>query len=140
MRKIRKSHLVAGVLATFALFTSGCSQESGDSAQWELNNPSEVTAQSTTLSVAVSRLACASGETGKVLTPIIKYDETQILIRTDVQPLAGDAYTCPSNDIVPLTIELSEPVGERDLVDASCLDPEASTTSMCTDAGVRRSH
>ena len=140
MLGIKKTHLVIGLLVSFTLFTSGCSQksgDSGDSAQWELTNSAEVNAQSTTLTVGVSRLGCAGGETGKVLAPTIKYDATQILIRTDVEALTGDAYSCPSNDVVPLTIELSEPVGKRELVDASCLEAEAASTSMCTDGGVR---
>lgn len=140
MFRLRRTHLVVGTATSLVFLLAGCTQESGESgesAQWELTSASEVTAQSTTLSVGVSRLACASGETGKVLAPSITYDETQILIRIDVEPLTGDAYNCPSNDIVPLTVELSEPVGKRNLVDASCLDPEASSTAMCTNGGVR---
>lgn len=105
---------------------------------WMLSNPDDVNAQSTSLELGVVRLECAGGETGIVLDPQVFYEEGRILIRTDVAPLPpAEGYDCQGNDTVPLTVQLTEPVGERELVDAACLDGEAVGTSHCDDQGVR---
>lgn len=98
----------------------------------------EISADTTTIHIGVSRLGCAGGETGTVLQPEVMYEHDSIVIRTSVVSLPADgAYTCPGNDFVPITIRLSEPVGSRPLIDAACLDGPAATTAWCVDDGVR---
>jgi hypothetical protein len=104
---------------------------------WELADPSSVTSESTTLDLGVTRLECASGVTGDVLEPQVTYEDDRILIRTDVAPLGLEAADCQGNDVVPIVIELAEPVGDRDLVDAACSDDRAAATVFCEDDGVR---
>ncbi|WP_168627587.1 hypothetical protein [Cryobacterium sp. BB307] len=104
---------------------------------WELSNVDEISAESTTLHLGVVRLECSGGKTGTVLDPEVTNEKDRIVIRTDVEPLQEGAYTCLGNDTVPLTVELSEPVGQRELVDAACLQGRAVTTTFCTDHGVR---
>ncbi|MHA7141791.1 hypothetical protein ACX80T_09680 [Arthrobacter sp. Sr33] len=75
--------------------------------------------------------------TGPVLEPKVRYEEDQIVIRTDVEALPEAGYDCPGNDMVSLTVDLAEPVGARKLVDGGCLAGEAATTPFCENDGVR---
>ena len=109
----------------------------GDIGTWELLNSTEVTSFSITLQLGVTRLECASGVTGTVLDPRVQVEQERIVIRTDVEPLPPGGYTCQGNDAVPVTVELNEPIGKRELVDAACLGGRAVNTAPCTDNGVR---
>jgi hypothetical protein len=109
----------------------------GSTGVWELLDAAEVGPDSTALRLGVTRLECASGETGTVLEPDVQFERGRIVIRTDVEPLTGGAYECQGNNTVPVDVELSEPVGNRDLVDAACLGGEAVTTAFCADGPVR---
>ncbi|MFN0026835.1 MAG: hypothetical protein ACKV2O_06565 [Acidimicrobiales bacterium] len=87
---------------------------------WELEPSFPAPApQSTTLHVLVHEQDCASGRpaTGRVREPAITYgaDRVDIAITTDRAPGGQD---CPSNPATPLIIELSEPLGDRELFDA----------------------
>ena len=128
-----------GIALICAVLLTGCASAPQQPAVglWELSSVDEVGVQTTTLQLGVVRLECSGGETGAVLEPDVTYQKDQILIRTDVEPLRGDAYDCRGNDTVPLTVQLSEPVGQRELVDASCLEGEAVNTTFCEDRGVR---
>lgn len=104
----------------------------GDPATWQLLV--DVTAQSTDLEIEVTRLGCASGATGEVLEPKVNYEEQRIVIEVDVAPYDADAADCQENDAVPISVDLDEPVGERDLIDGACLDGEAMATTYCETA------
>jgi hypothetical protein len=43
---------------------------SGDHASWSLADPAAVAADSTSIAIRVTRLACSGGRTGTVLTPV----------------------------------------------------------------------
>lgn len=150
--------LVAAVLACMSLTISGCgtagsepaetgqqqvksgtpTPESGDTGSWELVSPAEVTPESTTLRIGVTRNDCASGITGKVLEPQVQVETTRIVIRAVVETQKPGNYTCQSNNKVPVTVELANPIGTRELFDAACLDSHLLTTSTCAyDQGVR---
>jgi hypothetical protein len=104
---------------------------------WELSDIEAVDATTERLDVEVTRLECSGGVTGEVLEPVVTLEADRILIRTDVAPLPEGNYDCQGNDRVPVTIELGEPVGDRELVDAACLEETASSTGFCQDDGVR---
>ena len=72
-----------------------------------------------------------------MLTPKITVEAGRITIQTDVAPLLEGGYTCQGNDFVPITVELRERVGDRELFDAVCLDSVRLTYSYCMDGGVR---
>ena len=141
---------LVGALACSAIILSGCDasapdvgdtgssgSEVGDIGTWELLNSTEVTSDSTSLRLGVTRLDCASGITGTLLEPRVLVEQDRIVIRTDVEPLSPGGYDCQGNDIVPVTVELNEPIGKRELVDAACLGGRAVNTAPCTDNGVR---
>lgn len=134
---------------TALLFLAGCQStspgsevtappgEPGDVATWELVG--SVTPDSTSFTAGVTRLGCAGGKTGTVLAPQVSYEDARIIVTIDVEALPDDmAYTCQTNDTVEVTVTLTEPVGERVLVDGACLESEAGGTSYCDDpTGVR---
>jgi hypothetical protein len=72
--------------------------------------------------------------TGKVLEPEVSYEHDRILIETDVEPLRADSATCQANDYVRVRLELSEPIGDRQLVDVSCVNGDADNTSFCIES------
>lgn len=106
----------------------------GDVATWSLAPDELLDPKTTFLVVEVSRLGCASGITGTVLDPQIQHDETQVLLRTDVEQIGPGAHDCQGNDAVPVEIHLGQPLGVRELVDAACLQGEAVGTAACTEA------
>ncbi|MGJ0203181.1 hypothetical protein NHL51_03330 [Leucobacter sp. gxy201] len=70
------------------------------------------------------------------------YETGRILIRAVVEPLASGSdrtlYTCQGSPAVPATVELADPLGDRELVDETCLAPENQDTAFCIeDGGVR---
>lgn len=108
----------------------------GTTATWSLISD-DVTAESTTFDIGVMRVECAGGETGTVLDPVIDYEDDRILIEARVETLADGAYNCLGNSVVPLTIELDEPIGERSLVDGVCHVPGGGIGGDCEGDGVR---
>lgn len=108
----------------------------GDPATWTLAEPDAVSASSTTLTLNVTRLACSGGKTGDVLKPTFSTSDTQIIIRANVKPRAGLA-ACPGNDSVPIVLTLDEPVGDRVILDAACLEGDAVRTAFCAKGAAR---
>ena len=88
----------------------------------------------------MSRLGCANGVTGEVLPPDVQVLDDRVVVTFEVAALGPGDATCPGNDLVPYTVELGEPIGDRMLIDGACLDGgPAATTSWCIDdEGVRR--
>ncbi|WP_127475890.1 hypothetical protein [Microbacterium sulfonylureivorans] len=127
----------AGPSSSVSPSASPRAQEHGDTATWQLLAPDEIEATTTTLAIAVTRLGCASGETGEVLAPRVTFEVGQIVIQVDVEPLGDGMYECPGNDAVMVEVELEDPVAGRALVDGACLEGEAATTAACADGPVR---
>ncbi|MGH3654385.1 hypothetical protein [Glutamicibacter sp.] len=127
----------AGLLLASAL--AGCAAQVPDevNAQWTLLDPAGVNASSTSLELGVMRLACSSGVTGDVAATQVEVSNDQITIGIVVEPLEGDAHTCQGNETAPYTLELQEPVGDRSLIDASCLEGAGQKADSCSDGGIR---
>ena len=72
----------------------------------------------TTVDVLVSELGCASGrEMGDALRgPQVIETDDAVVVAFAVVPIAGSA-TCPGNPWTAVTVELSEPLGERWIYD-----------------------
>jgi len=80
-------------------------------------------ADDTSVSLWVVERACASGRpaTDRVAVSVEESAE-QVRLVVGVEPLEG-AQSCPSNPPTPITVELAEPLGERQLLDAARLPP-----------------
>lgn len=106
-------------------------QVEGDTATWELLDASDVSVDTTILEVGAVRLECASGVTGELLDPVIVYESDQVVITIDAASNGTGGATCQGNDVVPVTVKLSEPLGERNLVDGACVPMEMHGIAPC---------
>ena len=111
--------------------------QEGVTATWRLADPAAIGADTTSLSLLVTRLQCSDGRTGELLKPVVSMGSDDIVIRVDAVPNPAGAYTCPGNDEVAVAVTLPEPVGVRPLVDAACLAGDAVRTSYCAEGAVR---
>lgn len=138
MRRMKRRVLVSAVITGAALL-GGCGVAEGrqGDATWQLARPADVSAETTRLEVGVTRSGCAGGRTGAVLEPELTYEADRIILTTYVESLSNDVQTCQGNDVVPLGVDLDEPVGDRELVDGACLVVGAVPTGDCVDDGVR---
>jgi hypothetical protein len=97
-------------------------------ATWTL----EATPQSsaTTITALVSESTCAGGElaAGRISDPLVAYGDTTVTITFGVVPLGG-AQTCPLPPPSPVTVQLREPLGDRQLQDGSVYPPAPVTIS-----------
>jgi hypothetical protein len=86
-----------------------------------------MTPESSSLHVLVVEAACASGQSpeGRILDPIVEYQATRIRITIWIRRLPG-TQTCQGNFGYPTTVELSQPVGARTLVDGNGLNVNRS--------------
>ena len=116
---------------------AGCSTGGpGEAATWTTLNGEALTPDSTHVELGVTRLGCASGRTGTVLDPVVRFEAARVVITASVEPLPqGVGYNCQGNDSVSVGVDLDEPVGQRSLVDGTCLGGEAANTAMCVDDG-----
>ncbi len=103
----------------------------GDVGIWQLPEGTDVTAETTSFTIEVTRLACAGGVTGEVLEPAVEVTDTEVVIVARVGEQKPGEYTCPSNDWVPVTVNLPEPIGQRQLVDGECQFGESGYVSHC---------
>ena len=78
----------------------------------------------TTLHGLIVERACANGKppTGRVRPPVVVYAESTVTITVTVREIPGGA-DCPGNPSVPITIELSQPLGDRTVLDGSVFPP-----------------
>jgi len=129
-----------GAAAKEAFYTYGVARGTGtptaDVAVWSLAPDQNLDASSTEFTALVSRLGCNSGVTGEVSEPSVTFTGTTVSVSFTVPHSSGGF--CPGNDAVPVTVRLSEPLGDRDLVDGQCRSTRANSTLFCeSDHGVR---
>lgn len=87
-------------------------------APWELAPGMELSTSSTSIDVLVHEVGCAGGESanGRIAEPEVRYESGQVVVMMRVIPVPG-AAPCPGNPDTPVTLELDEPLGDRDLLD-----------------------
>jgi hypothetical protein len=83
------------------------------------------TADDHELHLIIVETACASGATpeGRILAPRVVYGPDAVLIEVTVRHRPG-GQDCQGNPEHPLTIPLSERLGDRQVRDASVLPPK----------------
>lgn len=131
----------AGILLA-ALLSSGCSAPDEPeapipNANWSLLGQKSPTPQDTTLQLGVVRAACAGGRTGDVVSANTEFSTEQVVVTVFVEPLPEGAYDCRMNDTVPYTVDLGQPLGERELVDGACRNAALAGTAACSQDGLR---
>jgi hypothetical protein len=82
-------------------------------------------ADATTFTALVTERMCTSGQPmgGRLQPPSITYGPTAVLVVFVAVPLEGDAFDCPSNPPTRVVVQLREPLGARDLLDAGFFPP-----------------
>lgn len=82
------------------------------------------------IDLLVTERACASGKGAEGRIELVELNETveQIHLRIGVRRLRG-GQECPGNPPTPFTVELSEPLGDREIVDASVIPPQSVTVN-----------
>lgn len=87
----------------------------------------------TTIDLLVMEQACASGQSAEGRIELVELEETddQVRLRVGVRPYqpegGGTDMTCQGNPPTPFTVELAEPLGDRQVVDASVVPARALT-------------
>ncbi|MFB7252305.1 hypothetical protein [Microbacterium sp. NPDC056234] len=97
------------------------------SAEVALDPAAAPDADSTRLALLVTERDCNSGRDAEGRIEVVSLEETEdaVLIRVAVRPHEGEgAFTCQSNPPTPFTVELSEPLGDRELLDGSLVIPQ----------------
>lgn len=82
----------------------------------------------TTVDVLVEERDCASGKTAEGRIEVIELVETaeQVQLRLGVIPQGGD-QSCQGNPPTPFTVQLTAPLGDREVVDSSIVPPRPLT-------------
>jgi hypothetical protein len=96
-------------------------------ASWALN-PAYLApdAGTTTLEILVWEVACsgAAPTIGRMSAPVIDYATSTVTITLGVRPLQGP-QTCPLGPGTPASVRLSQPLGNRTLLDGGTVPPAA---------------
>ncbi len=79
---------------------------------------------SATLHLLVSQEGCSGGASGieQMQPPEVMETDTAVRVALGVIPPEG-SQTCPGNELAPITIELSSPLGDRELLDGIWVEP-----------------
>lgn len=93
-------------------------------AQWEWGSADEPTPETTGFDALVTELACASGQSaeGRVAGPQVVRARDIVLVVFAIRPLPG-GQDCQGNPSTRATVDIGEPLGDRELVDGGKLRP-----------------
>jgi hypothetical protein len=82
-------------------------------------------ADATTFAALVTERTCTGGKAmgARLQPPSITYGQTAILVVFAARPLEGDSFDCPSNPSTRVVVQLREPLGKRQLLDAGFFPP-----------------
>lgn len=114
-----------------ALFLTGCSAFVSDrpvyKTTWSLAHP--VSLEATRVDLLIHETECSGGASpeGRTLDPTVVYTAASITITIQLRPTV--AVGCPFSPDSQLTVNLSEPVGNRELIDGGQQSYEPGATS-----------
>jgi hypothetical protein len=93
--------------------------EGANSATWVLAPDQTMKPGTRTFVADVTERECASGRSseGRVREPLIVYEADRVIVIFTVDPLPGSAFNCQGNPSTRVQVELSEPLGDRQLLD-----------------------
>jgi len=112
--------------------------QAGDAAVWHTDQGAPPSPGASTFTAMVTRLGCHGGVTGQVLRPGVVASEGEVVVTFTVEAAGTGAFECQGNDQVAYEVDLGEPLGERRLLDGSCLPGgEAVSTTLCENGGLR---
>ena len=109
----------------------------GGPATWTHDPAAEIGPDTTAFTAWVTETDCVSGQSseGRIIGPDIQLASDSIVVTFRVRPVSGSgAVACPGNPPTPVTVRLSEPLGDRTLLDGgreppteppTCANPES---------------
>ena len=125
------------LLSALTVLLSGCGEDSSV-AWWDVGPNQQLTPSTTSFTAVVSRVGCSSGNQGTPTAPAIEYAENAVRITLRMSPKI-DNGTCQETFGVPYTVKLTQPLGQRALVDGECHPGSTAwATAFCENKGVRR--
>ena len=82
-------------------------------------------AAATTFAALVTERTCTGGKPmgARLQPPSITYGKDSVLVVFAARPLEGDSFDCPSNPSTRVVVQLLEPLGARQLLDAGFFPP-----------------
>ena len=113
------------VLPLFFILASACSLLQPSSvADWEPAPGADLSPDSQTVEIVVRERQCASGDTaeGRIQRPDVDYRPDAVVVTVKVREKGG-SQNCPGNPLTPFTLELDEPLGNRELLDGGRGEP-----------------
>jgi hypothetical protein len=101
-------------------------------ASFRVAPDAELDPAATEIAVLVTEWACNSGEDaqGRIVVSAIDEDDDSVTMTFAVRPRGG-GQECPGNPETPFVLELSEPLGDRSVLDGSSVPPRDAT--VCPD-------
>lgn len=111
--------VVVALLAIWFIANRGSGAEP---ARWRLDPSFTAAPESTEIPLLVQEAACASGTpaTGRIELNV-RYSASEVTIDIRVKPMGGD-QSCQAVE-TPYSVQLREPLGQRELVDANARTP-----------------
>lgn len=94
-----------------------------NAVDWRLDRGSPPDASTTSLAILVTERECVSGQAlgDRLRGPQVVMTEDAVRLAFAAEPPPGDAFDCPSNPETPVTVELSEPLGEREVIEGMAI-------------------
>jgi hypothetical protein len=88
---------------------------------WDRTRGQDYSRSTTSFKVDVYEQSCSGGAppTGRVARPTVEYFDDSIVVTYFIKPNRPGNYTCPSAPPVTKTLELKEPIGDREVLDGS---------------------
>lgn len=86
---------------------------------WRLDPETPPDPSATTVTVLVTEQECVSGQElgDRLLDPQVVLTNDSLRLAFAAEPPPGDAFTCPSNPETQVTVELPEPLGDREIIE-----------------------
>ncbi|PZF84016.1 hypothetical protein [Jiangella anatolica] len=87
-----------------------------DPADWRLPGE-QPPPDATAVTILAYEIDCSSGQPadGRLADPIVEYQDDAVVITMRIEPPEGELLTCVGNPETPVTVELDEPLGDREL-------------------------
>ncbi|SDU40052.1 hypothetical protein [Jiangella alkaliphila] len=94
---------------------------------WTLRTAPEP--DTTSVDINVNSDECSSGQSpaDRLTEPIVEYHADTVVITTRLEPQPPGGNTCPGSPSAPLTVQLDEPLGDRQLLDGQWYPPRPAT-------------
>ncbi|RIQ11657.1 hypothetical protein [Jiangella rhizosphaerae] len=85
--------------------------------------------EATSVTILASEIGCSSGQPAddRLAEPIVEYHEDAVDITLRVAPPEGEFFTCVGNPETTVTVQLDEPLGDRELRDGLWYPPRPAT-------------